>query len=757
MDTLSNLLVRSGAALEFAATAFREAAPIRNDRAPWLGGGDQAARIEDADGAWTIAAAERPLTGTYGGVAAETLWTREGTARETAVELRLRFAGWSTGQYVLVPGAVYNGNRFEVYPTPYAPCWSKIGVRGADAPALVTDVPRLAIGTGESAFHLLAGDAATPAVAIYDPVRGRGFIAITDQSSALGDYSIHVEESADRSEACVVFRAPGVRPHRKYGMCTTADPSDDRGADFADGDRVAIGMHAYAFECPNVAGLFRALAEVRYDRSGLPRLAETLPFSAAWAIQEEKYNRMNWNETFGYYAVGTVDQKHQDWQLGWVGGGMSSYALLLEGSGPSAERAMRTLDFIFSGQTEAGWFPGVFYNGSWYGDEFDDSPDRYAPERWHIVRKSADALYFLAKHMIALETTDPPRPLKAGWIDGVRRLADAFVRLWREHGQFGQWLDHETGELLVGGSAGGAMAIGGLSLVGEWLGDDRYRAVALEAGESYYVKFTAQGLTLGGPGEILQNPDSESAFALLESFVALHEATGDRVWLSRAEEAAAQAMSWCVTYDFAFPRSSTFGKLGMRTAGSVIANVQNKHSAPGICTLSGDALLKLYRATGDPLYVRQLRETTRNLNQYLSREDRPIQGWDGKPMPAGYMSERVNMSDWEGRELVGEALPLSCWCEASNLLAYAELPGIYAQPDTGLLVALDHVTCDWTRDADGNVVGLAIGNPTPYPAKVKLFAERSADAARRLGIAEARDWPRIAVGPGETVAVGLRP
>ena len=56
------------------------------------------------------------------------------------------------------------------------------------------------------------------------------------------------------------------------------------------------------------------------------------------------------------------------------------------------------------------------------------------------------------------------------------------------------------------------------------------------------------------------------------------------------------------------------------------------------------------------------------------------------------MCERVNTSDWEHpQNPVGEGFAASCWCEVSSMLSYAELPGVYVQPDTGLAVALDHV------------------------------------------------------------------
>lgn len=679
-----------------------------------------------------------------------------GACDHAAVTWGFRTEHWSERHYVLVPGAVYGGNRFPVRPLPYAPCWTRLPQedRGPEAGPMITDVPRLSIEPDEpSSFHLLTGDASVPAMGFYDPEKSMGWLLMTDQGTSYGDTSMHVEESADRRGARLSFQAPGVRPETKYEMTTTRVPSPDRGARFEAGESVTVRCRLFQFACDSIAALFERLSDIRKIGLNVEEPSVSMPFSAAWAIQEDKYNRLNWNEQHGYYAVGTVMMKHQDWQVGWVGGGMSSYALLAEGSALSEERALATLSFMFGSQTESGFFRGVFFGGQWYGDEFNDAPDRDHPERWHIVRKSADALYFAMKHLVLLAQARPGVEIPEQWLTATKRLADAFVKLWRQYEDFGQWVHTGTGKLLVGGSAAGAIVPAGLALCAEYFREPEYAAIALASAERYYDRFTAKGVTTGGPGEILQCPDSESAFALLESYIVLHETTGDRQWAKRAEEAADQAMSWCVSYDFRFPRSSTFGKLGIRTLGSVIANAQNKHSAPGICTLSGDSLLKLYRATGKIKYLELLRDIASHLPQYLSTEERPIRGWDGIDLLPGYMSERVNMSDWEGADYVGEVLPLSCWCEVSLMLSYAELPGVYVDKSNGIMVVLDGVDCEWVNE--GAERRLSLSNPHENAITVKLLAEDDADRLLPLGVCPSAKWRRLELAPGESVRISV--
>ncbi|MCR2806432.1 hypothetical protein [Paenibacillus soyae] len=706
------------------------------------------------DGLWSAVMDTRGDPGDGAGMELTCFFQALGESPSSTVALSWEWPAWSKDHYVLVPGAVYAGNRFEARSLPYAPCWTKLDDYGPDVPTLITDVPRLSLDGGPSAFHLLTGDTATPLAAIMDGRGGTGWVFVTDQGTELGDTSLHLEESADKRSARFTIQAPGVRPTFQYTMATTTAPSTDRAHDFAAGQEIRLRCRVYRFPCESIRELYERLAVIREEGSAPFEPAPSLPLSAAWAVQERKYNERNWNAELGYYAVGTIDMKHQDWQIGWVGGGMSSYALLLEGDELSAERALETLRFMFSSQTEAGFFHGVCYKGQWYGDEFNDSPGRKHPERWHILRKSADALYFLMKHWLALGRLRPEFVVPEEWLEGTRRLADAFVSLWSRYGQFGQWVHTSTGELLIGGSAGGAIAPAGLALCARYFGNPAYLEVAQAAALRYYREFTSRGVTTGGPGEILQCPDSESAFALLESYIVLHEETGEGEWLAKAEEAALQAMTWCVSYDFDFPEGSTFERLAIRTTGSVIANVQNKHSAPGICTLSGDSLLKLYRATGNERYIRLLREIAGNLPQYLSREERPVMGWDGQNMPAGYMSERVNMSDWEGKDRIGEVIPYSCWCEASLMLAYAEVPGIYVDTAKHTFIVIDQVKCSLAEGVDGRVA-LTVRNPHPYAAKVKLLAEDSSLRSRPLGVCGSPDWRVLTIAAGGSVEIEL--
>jgi hypothetical protein len=689
-----------------------------------------------------------------------------GSLEAAAVGVRIDLAGWSTANYVLLPAAVYAGNRFPRVPDRAGKALRDYATADHDT-ITVTPVPRLHpdgeptragpdLGSscrfpgGPSRIQVLTGDCSTPLVGVQMPGSGLGLIVSTEQRTRLGDSGITVEESDDRGRASILIKAPGVREETLY----QGRPSRDAGAVLRAGDAVEVRLVVHVFPAPDVPALFARFFAVRGElRSARSR--HDLPFAAAWRIQERKVNRENWVEREGYYSVGMRESPHQDWQTGWVGGPNTAYALIVEGDAITLPRALRAWDFIArAAVTPSGFVKSTYHAGRWW----DDPSVCY-------LRYSADTLYFLIKTFLLLAKRPPHVDLPPAWIALARGLCEGFAGVYAREGRFVHYVDAGTGATVLGGSCAAGLAPAAMALAARWFEEPRYLAVAEGAARVYRDGFVAKGITNGGPGDIHQCIDSESAAALLDSFAVLHEETGAREWLDAGLATAHLCASWTMSYDFAFPARSTFGALDMLTTGTVWANIQNKHSAPGICTLSGDGLLKLFRASGDRRVLDLLVEIAHALPQFLSRADRPIV--DTRPgkrwpvMPEGWMNERVNTSDWElrdepGEEIgVGEIFGGSCWCETSLLLTHAELPGIYLQTDTLLLAVLDHVHCQVALASPDRLV-LAISNPTAFDARVKLLAERSTDCARPLGATALSDPPRIAVPAGATVRYEVR-
>ncbi len=675
---------------------------------------------------------------------AVTVGVTAGAAQCAGVKVRLDFADWSTDNYVLLPSAAYKGNRFGSIKMDYPPLLDDPAGFSPDTPTTITDIPRLNIGDGPSMIEQTTGDLATPAVAFHDPGRLRGFILLTEQGTRLGNMAVRVIESDDRGSCTIELASPCVRARRQV-MAGTVE-SGETGVAWAAGDEITIRLRLVAFEAPWLQTIFDTYAAVRKDLVGEQEVRRhAIPFSAAWDLLEEKYNRDNWLEDRGFYAVGVHDFECMKWQLGWVGGGMITLPMLMHGSDETRDRAMQNLEMMLT-RTSA---PSGFLYGIGDGENFySDGFYKPHPHNMHLVRKNADILYFIGKHIKFFIDRDAAWQMPPKWRETYTRLADAFVTLWRKYGQFGQFVDVETGEMQVGGTTCASIAPAGLAIAAEVLDNPEYLEVAEDAACLYYERDVANGVTNGCPGEILQAPDSESAFGLLETFVVLHEMTGKVSWLTAAVDTARQCTTWCVSYDYKFPAGCTFDRLGIQTTGAVWANVQNKHGAPGICTFSGDSLLKLFRATGDVSHLELLRDIANGLPQYLAREDRPIN--DARP---GWMDERVNLSDWEGIERVGETFVGSCWPEASLMLTCAEVPGLYVQVDKGIACAIDSITAEIIDGCDSGQLKVRCTNSTEFPAEVKVFAETSKASAAPLGFTASAHWPMISLAAGESLDI----
>jgi hypothetical protein len=277
-------------------------------------------------------------------------------------------------------------------------------------------------------------------------------------------------------------------------------------------------------------------------------------------------------------------------------------------------------------------------------------------------------------------------------------------------------VNNATGEMVVGGSTSAGIMPGTFVLAANYYKEPKYLKIACEIAEDYNKKYITKGLLYGAAGDAMQNFDSESTYALLEAYTVLYEQTKDPKWLNIAKNLSNQFLTWVSSYDYRFPNSSTLGKLGKTTTGAVWANSQNKHGAPGICTYSGMALLRLYRATQNVEYLHRLQQITKVIPQYLSTKENPIPG-----MRDGWISERVSTTDW--LEGIGEIFTGSTWAETSLMLTYTEIPGIYVDQKKQVCMAFDQVEAKIVKSS-GKSLEIKIVNPTRYHAKVKVFVDQ---------------------------------
>lgn len=571
----------------------------------------------------------------------------ENDCGDTRFSMSVHFSEWEKESYLFMPACVYDGNAFEKMSCKYPPMYRESDCK-TDARPIISDIPALNPDRSGK-IEVTSGDLSVPCFGVFFRKSKKAFFLFTEQACKGKNIGFCAENGS------ITVQFPAIRS-QCYRMCRTNEPSKDSGIAVTKGEIISSKVLIKNFDCDDLSEFFSLFFQNRRcllsDAPAPNAYTEDL-----WNLMERHMNEDNFSGE--YY--GEISKK---WQCGWVGGGMSSLPLLKHGNALSKQRAIQTLDFLTANVSPSGFFYPMIVDGHIEDDGFG----REHMKNSALVRKLGDALYFLFKHF------DVIKP-KENWISAAKNCADAFVRLYEKSEDFGQFIDVETGEILYSGTTSGASAIGALVRAWRYFADEKYLKIAKLSGEKYYRNFVAKGYTYGGPGEALCAPDSESAYAMLESMILLYEAEREEKWLKYAKDSLHLLSSWVMPYSYEFPEDSGFARLGINTVGSVFANAQNKHSAPGICTASGDAIYKLYKYTNCKEYLNLLRDIVFFMPQCVSTEDRPFYSWDRIPrrLPNGWICERVNTSDWEGAMRIGEVFYGSCWCETSVLLTFSEL------------------------------------------------------------------------------------
>lgn len=152
--------------------------------------------------------------------------------------------GWTSDNYVMIPSAVYNGNRQRIVNRNYATGLDPSDYDRPDLALTSNPIPQLSPDFGApSRLEVGVCNAATPAIAFYDRMRKEGVILLTEQGlvrdGKVIDHALIVEESADRSVASFVIGAPGVR--EKKPEFIGFSPSPDRGITVSKGMKSLSG------------------------------------------------------------------------------------------------------------------------------------------------------------------------------------------------------------------------------------------------------------------------------------------------------------------------------------------------------------------------------------------------------------------------------------------------------------------------------------------------------------------------------------
>lgn len=695
----------------------------------------QLEHCEDAGTDWQV---DKQMTQQHGHTLYTFTFTAKRDLQSAGVAVSFDENGWSSDNYVMIPASVYNGNRQRIVNREYATGLDKTDYFRKDLALTSNPIPQLSPEFGAvSRLEVLVNNTTTPAMVYLNRAKQKGTILLTDQgiewNGQILDHGLIVEESRDRSMASFIISAPGVR--EKKPEFIGFSPSPDRGINVKKGDRITIRVTRIDFYCEEVPDLLARFMECRKLHTGDVKPRHLMPMSEVLDrmvknIDERYYQGSQWE----YYCP-----ENADWMsYGWIGGLMNTYPMLALGDAEHERRVTNTFDFALPrAKGKSGYYYDVL--GADGNVLYRDAA--VLQKGIGLTRKNADILYWMVKQFMLLEAQGKPEMVRPEWKEQVRLLADAFVHTWKKHRTWGNYLDIESGDIAVYNTTGGAMAVAGLTLASRYFDCPDYLQVAQEAAEDYYTTFALVGFTSGGCGDILQNADSETAIALATSLITLYEATGEAIYLKQAKDLADLCATWTVSFPYRLPEDTPLARLGANLTGAVWASTQNKHGAPGFCTQSGDALFKIYRATGDTLYADLLRDV-------IHAHAEGIQ-------PNGKITERLTYCDADSRGSRGDGGKTG-WNETNGALMALEIPGIYVRTDLPEVYVFDHVNAEIVKQ-EGQLIRLKISNPTNYDATITILAENPEMAQKPLGDNAFLHWTeKVKVKAGKSLLYTIR-
>ncbi len=704
--------------------------------------------LQNGAASWSYSTTVSNLPSTNGTAVAMQLTATllSGQATAAGVAAAFDFGDWSTNNYVLIPSAVYNGNRNRCEFNGYGAAFQSADFYDPGLPQTQSDVPRLSLNPGdESRIEILTGNAATPAMCFFSPSQQRGFILLTDQQTRFGMSGLMIQESPDRGTASFVVSAPGVRKLRPLfaGFTTSADA----GATWNPGDSVTLNFQLYSFPCTNIPGLLDMFHTVRKNETGPNRPRCITPMSQLQTMYANLIDGMYAGNGGGRY----YPDENASWiSFGWVGGLMNTFPMLALGDAAHLARVTNTFNYaIPAAQTASGYTHYLINSDGSFGD-CETTPTGAGTE---LARCQGDLLFWMMKQLMLLKAQGKTGAINPAWEQFAHTMAVAMTNTWNLRHEFGMYLDLNTGDVAIYNSTSGAMIPGGLALASKYFNEPGFMTVAQQAATMYYNRdFVGRGQTAGACGDILENADSETSFGFMTALMTLYEMTGDTNWLAKSRGLADLCSTWTISYDYVFPAGTPCYNLGAHVAGGVWASTQNKHAVCVPCTSSADPLFKLYRAGQGRRYAELVRDIAACANDLTARSDRPTYG--GTP---GNLMERLQTGDAEGAGAIGE-LPsgMNGWVVLGAMLQTLELPGIYVRVDTGDYFVFDHVTTTEVSH-DDNGVTLSITNPTTLNASVTVFGENAAQAAQPLGYTAFINWPHVTVNAGATVNVLVKP
>ncbi len=193
------------------------------------------------------------------------------------------------------------------------------------------------------------------------------------------------------------------------------------------------------------------------------------------------------------------------------------------------------------------------------------------------------------------------------WFDWVKTYVDWLVRQQRADGSFPRRWKAGSSEVAEPTGSASYCPVPLLVLMAAETGEPKYQHAAIRAAEYVWTNWGVRGLFVGGASDNPNITDKEAGMLSLEAFLSLHDATGDRRWLERAQAAADYAETWIWIWNLPMPVDADNAQLcwkqGVPTIGIQGITALHVGSADEYLDWAVPSYAKLYHLTQDAHYL----------------------------------------------------------------------------------------------------------------------------------------------------------
>lgn len=538
----------------------------------------------------------------------------------------IRFA-WDrpTEGYTVIPGIYYNGNYSEK----------------------IKNIPYLHLPESP-VFQASLSAASVPAVFTWDGQQTAYHYSFSLKSIAGWN---GVELDAQRN--CITFYSPA-REERHYHWLSFSEARAPY--TWKPGDLLSFKLTRSSFASEKICDIFEYIWDKGrsipgYQSENVPRVS---PDKAEKLVRDWVYDKHCVIDKKGvplilnaFNNINNIDPDNlpAEWNtiIGWCSGTMTALPLLKAG-GKYRDYAVKYIDFLSeNGNAPSGIKASVYGKGMWMTKSHPEFQDSYKHCRFY-----ADYIYYLGK-AIAFEKENGH--IHENWEKDFRHGLDMLMHVWTENHDFGLHWDIFGDDVVIDSKGTGAGAFALLALaegVEHYPEDLDLKNILCESADVYYNRCVLTGRCNGGPADILEADDSESIAALTDALVHLYRITNNDAHKEMAIRAGHIFSSWVLCYSPSFPAGSTTD--GLNVCGGVLANVQNRHIGPGICTNSARFTHELALITKDERWEKLYSQINSAAVNCVSLYMGEFWGWDfNEPFGPGMVTEQINITDAIGK------------------------------------------------------------------------------------------------------------